>query len=120
GSSSNLNVERPGQTIANLVTVPVGADGTISLFTQSGGQFVIDLFGFYAPTEAAASAGRYIALTPRRVLDTRSGLGHRAGSGRAAQGRSVGVDSPRLRGRPGPRRRATVSGGVERDIDGRN
>ena len=35
-NASNLNLERAGQTIPNLVIVPVGADGRISIFTQAG------------------------------------------------------------------------------------
>jgi hypothetical protein len=74
-SSSNLNIEEPGQTIANLVTVPVGVDGTVTFFLQGGGHVIADLFGYFAPTNAAVSAGRYVALVPSRVLDTRIGLG---------------------------------------------
>jgi hypothetical protein len=75
GSSSNLNVERPGETIANLVTAPVGVDGTVTFFLQGGGHVIADLFGYYATTEVAVQAGRYVALTPARILDTRSGFG---------------------------------------------
>ena len=33
--ASNLNVERPGQTIPNLVIVPVGDGGAVDVFTQT-------------------------------------------------------------------------------------
>lgn len=73
GSSSNLNVEYSGQTIANQVTVPVGAGGKVSLFVQGGGHVLADVFGYYTPV-TDATAGRYVpvaAPSPRRVLDTR-------------------------------------------------
>lgn len=70
GSSSNLNVEFAGQTIANLVTAPVGADGTVTIYTQGGGHLIADVFGYYTPSSAVA-AGRYTALNPSRVRDTR-------------------------------------------------
>ena len=46
-TASNLNVERPGQTIANLVIVPVGANGAVSLYTQSGSHLVADIAGWF-------------------------------------------------------------------------
>lgn len=73
GASSNLNVERAGQTIANQVTVPVGAGGRVTIFTQSGGHLLADVSGYYSPTPMA-TAGRYSPLaapSPRRVVDTR-------------------------------------------------
>ena len=71
---SNLNVEAAGQTIANQVTVPVGADGAVWIRTQAGGHLVADVFGYYTPA-SASRAGRYVPLaapSPRRVLDTRT------------------------------------------------
>lgn len=71
---SSLNIEAPGQTLPNLVTVPVSADGKIDLFSQTGTQVVIDVFGYYTAA-AAATSGRFIATDPNRVLDTRSAMG---------------------------------------------
>jgi len=72
GSSSNLNVERAGQTIANAITVPVGVDGTITLFNQSGGHLLVDVTGYYTPAPGPVSDGRLIPVTPTRMLDTRA------------------------------------------------
>lgn len=69
--ASSLNLETAGQTRANLVTVPVGADGAVRIFTQSGTHLVADLLGWYAPASASRS-GRFVALTPGRLLDTRA------------------------------------------------
>jgi len=45
-TASNLNLERPGQTIANLVIVPVASDGTVSLYTQSGTHLAADVLAW--------------------------------------------------------------------------
>ncbi len=56
----------------NLVTVPVAADGSVDIFSQSGGQIVVDMLGSYQTSEATA-AGRLQPLsTPQRIVDTRS------------------------------------------------
>jgi peptidoglycan hydrolase-like protein with peptidoglycan-binding domain len=75
--ASILNVDEPasrlGDALAlpNLVTVPVGADGTVSLYSETGGSLIVDLLGYYTPA-ASATAGRLQPLpTPVRRLDTR-------------------------------------------------
>lgn len=75
GDSSNLNVERAGQTLPNLVVSRVGTGGKVTLYTQGGGQLVADLVGYFVPVQGPVSDGRYNALAPTRVLDTRSGVG---------------------------------------------
>ncbi len=71
---SNLNVEFAGQTLPNLVTVPVSADGKIDFFSQSATHLVVDVFGYYTQA-ASATAGRLIPVDPTRVLDTREANG---------------------------------------------
>jgi LPXTG-site transpeptidase (sortase) family protein len=69
--SSNLNVSRPDQTIANLATVPVDAQGHFAIYASVTIDLVVDVFGVYqAATQA--SAGRLVPLAPTRVFDTRS------------------------------------------------
>ena len=65
-----------GQTVANLVVVPLGGDGMISVFNKSGGstQLVGDVVGYYLSGNAAA-AGTFQVVPATRILDTRSGLG---------------------------------------------
>jgi len=65
-NASNLNVEGAGATVSTLVTVPLGADGKVNLFTQSGGHLVADVAG-WLPT------GSFVASSPARILDTRPG-----------------------------------------------
>jgi hypothetical protein len=63
-----------GLAMPNLVTVPVGADGTIDIFSQSGGHVVVDMLGSYVVT-GATTAGRLQTLSaPQRILDTRTFL----------------------------------------------
>ena len=64
--TSNLNLERPGQTAANLAIVPVGSDGYVKLFAQTGTHLVVDAFGWFS-TESILQ----LTAAPTRVLDTR-------------------------------------------------
>ncbi len=64
-NASNLNMSA-GQTIANMVIVPVGASGQISLFNLNGSTHLIaDVLGWFP-------AGSVNGLTPTRLMDTRS------------------------------------------------
>ena len=67
---SSTNADFPGQTVANLVTVPLGADGFVSIFSSVGADYLVDVQGVYE-TATTATAGRFVPLTPRRALDTR-------------------------------------------------
>ena len=73
--TSNLNFSA-GQTVPNLVVVPVGSDGKVDLYNSSAGtvQLIADVSGYFA-AGAPASAGAFGALTPARLLDTRSNNG---------------------------------------------
>ena len=74
GQSSNLNVERAGQTIPNLVIVPLGTNGAVTLYNQAGGHLLADVLGAFVPAETS-TVGRYQAIDPLRLLDTRDGTG---------------------------------------------
>ena len=69
---SNLNLET-GDTRANLVVVPLGADGSISLFSSGGTHLIADVAGWFTDSTAEEdSAGLLVALdSPVRMLDTR-------------------------------------------------
>ncbi len=70
--ASNLNVEGAGQTIANLVMVPLSPDGKLALFSQSPLDLVADLEGYVTgPGAPASTDGLFTPLVPTRVLDTR-------------------------------------------------
>ncbi len=70
-TTANLNVSGPGQTIANLVTVPIGAGGAVSFFALSELDLVADVLGYFVETDSA-SAGRFIPVEPDRAFDTRT------------------------------------------------
>ena len=63
-TASNLNVRR-GQTVPNLVTVKVGIDGRVCLYTQVSMHLLADVAGWYP---AGAS---FTPVVPERLLDTR-------------------------------------------------
>ncbi|MER5636035.1 PKD domain-containing protein [Kitasatospora sp. NPDC002227] len=66
--TSNLNFGA-GQTVANQVIVPIGADGTVKLYNFAGhAHAVVDLFGWYSP----GSPELYQPVSARRLLDTRT------------------------------------------------
>ncbi|MEO8265641.1 MAG: hypothetical protein ABI706_09050, partial [Ilumatobacteraceae bacterium] len=64
-TASSLNFT-PGQTVPNMVIVPVGNNGQISIYNNTGAvDVVIDILGWF-PT-----GGAYTGLTPARLVDTR-------------------------------------------------
>ncbi len=83
--ASNLNWTQ-GKTVANLVEVPLGAGGTVTIYNRAGSTNVaVDLEGYFALP--SGTAGQEVALTPARITDTRSGSGlPNAGSTLAAGG----------------------------------
>jgi hypothetical protein len=68
--ASSLNTVRAGQTVPNLVVVPLDPSGQVSFYAQSGGHLLADVVGYYT-SSAISTAGRTIALTPARLFDTR-------------------------------------------------
>jgi LPXTG-site transpeptidase (sortase) family protein len=68
---SNLNLGGPGATVANLATVPLGANGSVSFYTAGPTDLIVDIFGYYVPSGAVA-AGRFTAVNPNRVYDSRN------------------------------------------------
>jgi hypothetical protein len=66
---STLNANLGGIT-ANAAIVPAAANGDISVFVSNPSDVVIDVNGYFAPP--AAGGLSLFALTPCRVLDTRT------------------------------------------------
>jgi len=70
-NASSVNMVA-GQTIPNLVLARVGSNGKVSIFNATGStDVIVDVLGCFSTT----ASGRYVALAPRRVLDTRLGIG---------------------------------------------
>src|SRR5437660_3295903 len=75
-STSNLNFG-PGQPISNRAIVPLGSGGKITLYNFAGQvHVVVDVVGWFTDSTAvASSSGRFVGMTPARLLDTRAGSG---------------------------------------------
>ncbi len=77
-NASTLNLDpsyriagRVPDAVANLAIVKLGSDGRIALFNNSGQvDLILDVVGYVSGT-SQATAGRFVALAPTRVLDTR-------------------------------------------------
>ncbi len=63
--------------MANLVIVKVGSDGKVALFSGSTGttQLIADVSGYYRADGDTGATGTLKALSPSRILDTRSAIG---------------------------------------------
>ncbi|AUG81472.1 hypothetical protein CFP65_6840 [Kitasatospora sp. MMS16-BH015] len=82
--TSNLNLAA-GQTVANQVLVPIGADGKVRLSNFAGSaDAVVDLFGYYSPSGQSL----FRPTTPVRLVDTRG-----AGHGPLGAGGSIAVSA---------------------------
>ncbi|MEA3184985.1 MAG: hypothetical protein QOJ74_1462 [Ilumatobacteraceae bacterium] len=74
--SSHLNTNGAGDIRANLVVVPLGADGSVDFHLLSIADVVVDVAGFFtSATAASATLGRFHAIQPAREVDTRIPLG---------------------------------------------
>ena len=70
--TSNLNIMRAGQTIANQVIVKPSASG-VDFYSYAGGDIIVDFMGYYTgPSAANTDEGLYVPVSPQRLLDTRS------------------------------------------------
>ncbi len=87
---SSVNVTSANQTIANFAIVPLGANRSIDLFTYAGAHLVIDYSGFWVPS-GDSSDGRYVSLTPVRVIDTRDPGAVRPAAGSTTDVQITGV-----------------------------
>ena len=65
-NASNLNFTA-GSTVPNLVTVGLGADGGVDVFSSEWAHAVIDVVGWYA--------SGFVPTQPARLADTRDGSG---------------------------------------------
>ena len=87
-ATSNLNFV-PGLDVPNLVTVPVGADGNVRIYNNTGATHVVaDVAGWYGGSAGA----RYNPVTPARVLDTRYGTGTGGRVAKVGPGQTLTLD----------------------------
>lgn len=73
-STSSINFT-PGQTVANLVVLGTDGDNGFNIYNSGGmTQVVVDVLSVFAGntySHSLEASGRYVALNPTRVLDTR-------------------------------------------------
>jgi hypothetical protein len=97
--ASNLNFVAH-QTIANLVTVPIGNNGGVNVYNLAGtADAVVDLEGYFAP--GPGPAGLYNPQRPARISDTRSGSGQPNAGQRLSAGSILHVQATGAGGVPG-------------------
>jgi hypothetical protein len=78
-NASNLNWDRRGQTVANLVYTALGTGGQVSVYNNMGSaSVVVDVFGYFESPDVSGGLG-FLPVTPNRALDTREGTGGPAG-----------------------------------------
>ncbi|WP_052440805.1 choice-of-anchor D domain-containing protein [Streptacidiphilus anmyonensis] len=87
----NVYVKQGGDLMSDLLTVPVGANGGISLYNWGGGSVALTavVVGWYGPAGGVvAPASGFVSTTPKLLLDTAAGVGQ-TGTGRLAAGGTV-------------------------------
>lgn len=88
--ASHVNLPEAGATAPNLVIVPVGDDGTISVFASHGAHALGDVAGYFTDEGAAAgTAGLFVPLDPVRLFDTRPGTAAPGPKGFVAAGTTI-------------------------------
>ena len=97
--ASNLNFMSGGHTVPNLVTVQVGSNGNVCIYTSAPVHLLADVAAWYGD---GGTAG-FVQLSPDRMLDTRNGIG--APKSKVAKD---GVVTLQVTGRSGVRDGATA------------
>ncbi len=78
--TSSLNADG-STTVGNAVIVPLADDGTFVLESSTTTRVVVDVMAWFAPTAGTSDDGRFIALPPLRLTDTREPAGTALDSG---------------------------------------
>jgi len=83
-TASNLNVSAQTNQ-ANLVVVPLGSGGQVSIYNSLGSiNVAVDVQGYFAAASGSSVPGLFHPITPLRICDTRTG------SGTACSGSALG------------------------------
>jgi len=116
-TSSNLNWVA-GETTPNLIEVPLGTNGDVTLYNSSGNaDVIVDVEGYVTPaptTVTASTPGLFVPLTPYRICDTRSGNPSNLSGLDLTQceGKTLGPNSSLTIAVAGTNPSGTTSGGV--------
>jgi glucose/arabinose dehydrogenase len=68
--TSNVNVAN-GEVVANSAIVPIDNRGSIVIYASVTTNVIVDVLGTFEAVDSPAPGGRYSALTPARLIDTR-------------------------------------------------
>ncbi len=68
---SNLNYVA-GNIVANSAVVQLGPGGTVDVYTSGPAQVVIDITGVFVDASGPTASGRFVPVSPSRLLDTRT------------------------------------------------
>ncbi len=80
-STSSLNVGRTNGTASNLAIVPLGTDGTITVYSEFGANVIVDVAGWFSDaTGKGGASGLFVPVDATRLLDTRNAVGSTAGA----------------------------------------
>lgn len=73
-TASSVNINDAGESVANMVIVPLSADGTVKIYSLTQTHVLADVLGYVTDDEAAlASKGLFVPVEPSRLFDTREG-----------------------------------------------
>ena len=72
-----------------MVIVPLGAGGTVSLFSEAGTHLLADVTGYFSLAAGPVAGGRILPLPPERVFDTRPGTAAPGPKGLVATGATL-------------------------------
>jgi RHS repeat-associated protein len=65
-----------GDTVANTVIAKVGTGGKVDVWNHAGSvSILLDVQGYFTDNTVTTAGGTYVALSPARIVDTRTGLG---------------------------------------------
>lgn len=77
-----------GTPVANLITIPADQSGRVTLWVAQGqADVVVDALGFYADGRGL----KFVAVAPRRLVDTRLGWGVAGGALGAGRATTFGI-----------------------------
>jgi glucose/arabinose dehydrogenase len=72
--TANVNATA-GAVVSNLAVVPLDSEGRMQVFAHAGGDVVIDIIGRFVFAPDAVSEGRFVAVDPTRLADSREPVG---------------------------------------------
>ena len=72
-NASNINIDTPGQTRAGQAIVLLSGVPAFNVFSQGGGQLIIDVAGYFTGVSAPLSSdGLFYPTNPFRLIDSRA------------------------------------------------